>query len=244
MQLHAVVGSSSTAVEDAVGHKLTHEQSQVLHPGELLLVGELVYCVPCGPDGRRPATQLNGHQRIPLSRASTYPKPSQGNRGYRSCVFAKLVAQLDYPMYVVTAASNGERAGCLVGFGTQTSIHPARFLACISRKNRTFEIATAAPVLAVHFLSDEPAERELAELFGGETGDEVDKFSRCAWHEGPSGVPLLDASGNRFVGRVLERLDLGDHVGFLLDPIDAQTSGDVDDLGFQDTKRIEPGHAP
>ena len=76
-------------------------------------------------------------------------------------VFAKLVAQLDYPMYVVTAAVGGERAGCLVGFGTQTSIHPPRFLGCISRKNRTLRVASEATLLGVHFLSDEPREREL-----------------------------------------------------------------------------------
>ena len=47
-----------------------------------------------------------------------------------------------------------------------------------------------------------PARRAatLAELFGGETGDEVDKFARCAWHEGPEGVPMLDGCANRFVG--------------------------------------------
>jgi flavin reductase (DIM6/NTAB) family NADH-FMN oxidoreductase RutF len=157
-------------------------------------------------------------------------------------VFAKLVAQLEYPMYVVTATARGERAGCLVGFGTQTSIHPARFLACISRKNHTLPVATQADLLAVHFLSDEPRERELAELFGSETGDRVDKFERVAWHEGPGGVPLLDDVPNRFVGRVLTQLDLGDHVGFLLDPLEAEKAEGFEELGFQEAKGIEPGH--
>lgn len=157
-------------------------------------------------------------------------------------VLAKLVAELEYPMYVVTAAARGERSGCLVGFGTQTSIHPERFLACISRKNHTLPVACEAELLAVHFLSDDPEERALAELFGGETGDDTDKFARVTWHEGPGGVPLLDASPNRFVGRVLEQLDLGDHVGFLLDPIDAEKGDGFDELGFQETKEIEPGH--
>jgi flavin reductase (DIM6/NTAB) family NADH-FMN oxidoreductase RutF len=157
-------------------------------------------------------------------------------------VLANLVAELEYPMYVVTATARGDRAGCLVGFGTQTSIHPERFLACISRKNHTLPVATAAELLAVHFLGDEPGERELAELFGGETGDEVDKFERVAWHEGPGGVPLLDEVPNRMVGRVLERLDLGDHVGFLLEPIEVEKGDGIHELGFQETKGIEPGH--
>ena len=35
----------------------------------------------------------------------------------------------------------------------------------------------------VHFVPEEA--EDLAELFGGETGDEVDKFERCAWRPGP-----------------------------------------------------------
>jgi flavin reductase (DIM6/NTAB) family NADH-FMN oxidoreductase RutF len=158
-------------------------------------------------------------------------------------VFAELVARLDYPMYVVTAASESERSGCLVGFGTQTSIHPPRFLVCISRKNHTHPVASRATALGVHFLSDEPLEQALAELFGGETGDDIDKFARCSWHEGPDGVPFLDDAPNRFAGRVLDLLDLGDHEGFLLEPIEAEMGEETPDLGFQEAKGIEPGHA-
>jgi flavin reductase (DIM6/NTAB) family NADH-FMN oxidoreductase RutF len=157
-------------------------------------------------------------------------------------VFAKLVSELDYPMYVLTAAAEGERSGCLAGFGTQTTVHPPRFLACISRKNHTHGVAVRASVLAVHFLSDNEEERALAELFGSETGDSVDKFAQCDWHEGPEGVPFIDGIPNRFAGRVLARFDLGDHEGFLLDPIEAEKGEELDELGFQEAKDIEPGH--
>ena len=43
--------------------------------------------------------------------------------------FNDLVGGLDYPMFIATARSErGERAGCLVGFATQCSIDPSRFL--------------------------------------------------------------------------------------------------------------------
>lgn len=42
--------------------------------------------------------------------------------------FQRLVAQLDYPPFIATVAAEGERAGCLIGFATQCSIHPPRFL--------------------------------------------------------------------------------------------------------------------
>ena len=59
--------------------------------------------------------------------------------------FHQLVSRLDYPMAIVTAADGEERSGCLVGFHTQCSIEPARFLICISRRNHTYSIAANSP---------------------------------------------------------------------------------------------------
>ena len=154
--------------------------------------------------------------------------------------FNAVVTHLEYPMFVVTAASGDERDGCLVGFATQCSIHPPRFLVCLSVKNRTFRIAQTAPVLGVHLVGED--QRHLAQLFGGETADEVDKLGQWPWHEGPQGVPILEDVDNSFVGRVLERVDLGDHVGHLLEPIAARHEGDTDALGFQEARDIDAGH--
>ena len=154
--------------------------------------------------------------------------------------FQRLVAQLDYPMFIATVAAGDERAGCLIGFATQCSIHPARFLAGISDKNRTFRVARGAGSMAIHLVPERAA--ELAELFGGETGDEVDKFERSAWRPGPEGVPLLDDCPNRFVGRILERIDFGDHMGVVLEPFLAEEDEQSGQLGFHRAKRIEPGH--
>ena len=154
--------------------------------------------------------------------------------------FQRLVAQLDYPMFIATVAAGGERAGCLIGFATQCSIHPARFLGGISDKNRTFRVASGADSMAIHLVPESAT--ELAELFGGETGDEVDKFERCEWRPGPDGVPLLDACPNRFVGRILERVDFGDHLGMVLEPFLAEEDEESGQLGFHRAKRIDPGH--
>ena len=153
--------------------------------------------------------------------------------------FNSLVGDLDYPMFIVTACADGERSGCLIGFATQASIDPARFLVGLSHENRTYRVGLKAELLAVHFVPEEA--EELAELFGGETGDEVDKFERCEWRPGPGGTPLLDRCENWFAGRVVERFDAGDHDGFLLEPI-AGESGDEEEFTFHRARRIDPGH--
>jgi flavin reductase (DIM6/NTAB) family NADH-FMN oxidoreductase RutF len=155
--------------------------------------------------------------------------------------FHDLVGGLDYPMFIVTAADGDDHDGCLVGFTTQASIDPPRFLVLLSDKNHTTQIALRAQHLGVHCV---PADRDdLAQLFGGETADDgVDKLGRTGWHEGPHGVPLLDQCPNRFVGRVEARLEAGDHIGHLLTPVAADKTADYHEFTFHRAKRIEPGH--
>lgn len=156
--------------------------------------------------------------------------------------FERLVGELDYSLFIVTAGSGEERSGCLVGFASQVSIHPQRFLICVSVKNHTFGVARRASVLVVHFVPEHA--EELALLFGGETGDEVDKFAGCQWREGPEGTPVLTELEDWFVCHVLQQLDFGDHWGFLLEPIDGEAHRSGSPLTFRRAKWIEPGHEP
>jgi flavin reductase (DIM6/NTAB) family NADH-FMN oxidoreductase RutF len=154
----------------------------------------------------------------------------------------ELVSALDYPMFIVTVAAGGERAGCLVGFTTQCSIDPPRFLVCLSDKNRTFRVAVEAELMVVHMVPSHAG--ELADLFGGQTGDAVDKFARCSWRPGPAGTPVLYDCPNWFAGRILQRFAAGDHHAFLLDPIEAHGESGERPFEFHRAKRIAPGHEP
>ncbi len=155
--------------------------------------------------------------------------------------FAELGDHLDYPMFIVTASAGGRKAGCLVGFCTQCSIDPPRFMVFLSEKNFTYRVSKEAKALAVHLVPRDGG--DLAQLFGEETGDEIDKFERCVWAMGPLETPLIERCEDRFVGRVIDRVPTGggDHVGFLLDPIDIHAGGG-DFLFFSRAKQLEPGH--
>jgi flavin reductase (DIM6/NTAB) family NADH-FMN oxidoreductase RutF len=155
--------------------------------------------------------------------------------------FEKLVSLLDYPMYVITTRADGQSAGCLVGFTSQVSIRPARFLAGLSKRNHTYRVAQHAEHLAVHVVPRRHC--ELVRLFGGETGDQTDKFARCRWRPGPKGLPILEDAAGWFVGAVLSRFDLGDHVGFLLEPVAGEAPDTFEDLvTFSDVRDLDPGH--
>ncbi|HEX3510247.1 MAG TPA: flavin reductase family protein [Solirubrobacteraceae bacterium] len=157
-------------------------------------------------------------------------------------IFNELTGELEYSMLIITTAAEGHLAGCLVGFATQCSIEPPRFLVFLSQTNRTLRVAEGSDALLVHFVPADAA--GLVELFGAETGDEVDKFALCRWRRGPRGLPVLQDCPRWFAGRILERLPGGDHVGFLLEPFAAENAGDASAFLFHRAKRLEPGHAP
>jgi flavin reductase (DIM6/NTAB) family NADH-FMN oxidoreductase RutF len=151
--------------------------------------------------------------------------------------FADLVAGTDTAMVVVTTVAGGERAGCLVGFHTQCSIEPPRYAVWLSKANHTCRAST----FAVHFLDRD--QHDLAELFGGRSGDDVDKFGLCAWDEGPDGVPLLRDCTRRIVGRRVALLDEGsDHVCVVVEPARADGEGSRHPLRLSDVGDIDPGH--
>jgi flavin reductase (DIM6/NTAB) family NADH-FMN oxidoreductase RutF len=154
--------------------------------------------------------------------------------------FDAIAERLDYPMLIVTTASDDERSGCLVGFSTQCSINPVRYLLCLSDKNHTHRVALGATHLAAHLLAHD--QRELAELFGSQTGDEVDKFGHVAWQPGPGGVPILTDAAAWFAGPIVEQWDAGDHRCFVIDVDAAEHNSANSFLSFQYVTDLDPGH--
>ncbi len=155
-------------------------------------------------------------------------------------------AQLSYPMLAVAAARSQERDACLVGFSTQISIDPWRYLVGLSHRNRTFDLATESSHVVVHFL--ERDQLELARILGGSSAnDDVTKERYLArlWRGHEAGVARLAPCRSWFVGRVLARHPCGDHSAFVLEPV-AGTAGDArfHQLDYQDVRDLDAGRAP
>lgn len=156
-------------------------------------------------------------------------------------VFLTLMSALDPPLAVVTTAAAGERAGCLVSFHTQSSMAPQRYCVYLSKANHTYGVALRASHLAIHFLA--AGDLPLAELFGGQTGDTVDKFAGLPVTDGPGGVPLLTQCPRWLAARRIAVLDEGgDHVTVTTEPVTALASGPFAPLRVAQAGHIRPGH--
>jgi len=144
-------------------------------------------------------------------------------------------------MVVVTAASGDECSGCLVGFHGQSSIDPMRYCVWISKANHTYSVIVRATHFAVHFLTDH--DHDLADLFGGTTGDNIDKFAQVDIKLGAGDTPTIDRCPNRIVARRVVLMDNGgDHVCIVGEPVDTSYAPFVP-LRMSGVADVSPGHA-
>jgi flavin reductase (DIM6/NTAB) family NADH-FMN oxidoreductase RutF len=151
-----------------------------------------------------------------------------------------IVHATDYPLYVVTARTAEERSGCLAGFVTQSSIHPVRFIVCVSKLNHTYGIAQNTEGLGLHLLGSD--QRDVGSLFGEETGDMVDKFTRVQWADGVTGVPILARCAAWVEGRVIDHMSGGDHEAFLIDVVAGGAGTHPGRFMLSDASDFAPGH--
>ena len=155
--------------------------------------------------------------------------------------FDRFVSQLDTALVVVTTASDGQQAGCVVGFHTQCSISPQRYAVWLSKANLTYRVSLFASHLAVHLLRRN-ADRSLLELFGGTSGDRTDKFALSDWTPGPGGVPLLTGCPTRAVLQITSRWDDGsDHTCVVGTPLSVEWAA-VTPMRLSDAGDTEAGH--
>ncbi len=158
--------------------------------------------------------------------------------------FDRFPAAVDNAVCVVTARAGEETDGCLVGFHTQCSLDPPRYLILLARSNHTTDLALQSDYLAVHLLAPHDVER--AEWFGGLSAHRTPKFvpdaapRRSSTETGE--LPLLDGVTAWFIGRIEERVDvLGDHIGFMLEPLEAGGHPAFGALRLHDVIHIHPG---
>jgi flavin reductase (DIM6/NTAB) family NADH-FMN oxidoreductase RutF len=155
--------------------------------------------------------------------------------------FTAVTKSADPALIVVTTAAEGERAGCLVGFHSQSGIEPERYCVWLSKANHTYRTALRASHFAAHFLTED--DLWLAEHFGTRSGDDTDKFAGVDIDVDPNGVPLLLACRHRMALERIALLDDGsDHVCLSTRVVMAQSEGRFTPLRLSAAEHLEPGH--
>ena len=90
---------------------------------------------------------------------------------------SKVYAQLDPPLWLVTAADGGRRGGLIATTVTQASIvaEMPRQLITIAQRNNTHALIEASSAFAMHLIDE--TQLELVWRFGLQSGRDVDKLA-------------------------------------------------------------------
>ncbi len=135
---------------------------------------------------------------------------------------SKVYAQLDPPLWLVTAAHGERRGGFIATTATQASIvsKMPRQLITVNKRHYTHGLIEASGAFAMHLIDE--TQLELVWRFGLQSGRDIDKFADLPFRTGETGSPLLPAVLGWFDCRVEERMDSGDRSVYLAAVVDGR----------------------
>jgi flavin reductase (DIM6/NTAB) family NADH-FMN oxidoreductase RutF len=122
--------------------------------------------------------------------------------------FRRACARFATGVTVVTVADRaGQPHGLTVNSFTSVSLTPALFLVCIDKGASAEPIFQTGVHLAVNVLEEE--QQSLSRRFSGAYDD---RFATVEWAPGAHGAPLLSGVLATIEGKIIQRVDAGDHI--------------------------------
>jgi len=135
---------------------------------------------------------------------------------------SKVYAQLDPPLWLVTAAHGERRGGFIATTVAQASIvsEMPRQLITVNKRHYTHGLIEASEAFAMHLIDE--TQLDLVWRFGLQSGRDVDRFAGLLFRTGTTGSPLLPAALGWFDCRVEDRMDSGDRTIYLVAVVDGR----------------------
>lgn len=152
---------------------------------------------------------------------------SAAQRKGRSFMNRKAFGKMNYGLYLVSAAAEGKRQGCIVSsFAQVTSSQPPKVTVALNRDHETCKAVAAAGVFSVTMLAAD-CPKELVDTFGYKSGRVGDKFAGYDVQTDESGSPYLtEHMVARVSCKVLDRVEIGNFILFVAEATEAEVLGD------------------
>ena len=139
---------------------------------------------------------------------------------------------LSYGLYVVTSKKDGRPVGCIVNTFAQVTSDPPQVSIAINKDNYTTEGILETKQFEVSVLH-ENASMELIGMFGFHSSKDTDKFVDFAHAESVQGIPYItEQVCAHFSVAVNQSLDLGSHLFFVGDVVEAEVVADDDPMTY------------
>ncbi|MBR0374014.1 MAG: flavin reductase [Mogibacterium sp.] len=134
----------------------------------------------------------------------------------------KVVRNLSYGLFILTARDGDKDNGCIINTVTQVASTPNRISISCNKANYTHDMILKTGEFNVSILS-EKATFDTFQHYGFQTGREVDKMASVTFRRAANGIAYIEDQCNAFIsGKVIQSIDLGSHTLFIADVVDGE----------------------
>lgn len=152
--------------------------------------------------------------------------------------------KMNYGLYIVSSQADGQRSGCVVNTLAQVTAEPPKLTVSVSKNNLTTEIIRKAGFFTGVVL-DQDADMIYIGRFGFRTGRDLDKFDGIEYREDEQGMPYPTGHAvARYSCKVLQEIDLGTHIMFVGEVLEAETLSDKEPLTYAYYHAVKKGKTP
>ncbi len=147
-------------------------------------------------------------------------------------------------LYVVSAAADGMRAGCVINTAVQVTSAPPHISVAVNKENVTSGVISSAKAFALTVI-DQTADMLYIGNFGFRTSSDYDKFAKYETRETALGMPYVpEHAAALFSCRLIDTVDVGTHLLFIGEVEDAERLSGETPLTYDYYHKVLKGKTP
>lgn len=153
--------------------------------------------------------------------------------------------KLSYGLFVVGSKSKNKINGYIANTVFQVTAEPPQLAISCSKDNFSAHLIDESGYFSVSVL-DKEANQKTISIMGYKSGETINKFEDFNFINGQSGVPILtDDCIAWFECKVVQKIDVGSHILFIAETIDAKVlSETLEPLTYAHYRDVKNGVAP
>nr|WP_295678078.1 flavin reductase [uncultured Lachnoclostridium sp.] len=157
---------------------------------------------------------------------------------------SKALRKISYGVFIVSAAANEHKAGCVINTLEQVTSSPMKLSIALSKNNDTLRVIKEAGTFSAVVLKEE-VELELIKLFGFFSSRDTNKFETIPYQQDKYNNPYpVEGIVAQFSCKLCDTLDVGSHIICIGEVTDANLISDDPPLTYADYHLKKGGSTP
>lgn len=154
------------------------------------------------------------------------------------------VFKLSYGLYVISSSYDGEDSACIANTLAQVTSEPMQLSVTVNKNNFTTSLIMQSKLFNGAVLLDK-VDMDTIARFGFQSGKDVDKFDGIDYTVDSKGLKQIkDNIAATFTCKVVKSLDVGTHMIFIGEVVDAKVVSDEPVLTYENYHTKKKGTTP